>query len=346
MTSSNRRLLGVAAAVAFVTTTGLRAQTPKIAPNQNYLFITADQASRLQAALDQAAGSGLEVVFGSNQGVFLKRTPDGAAPRAYWPIITGRVAAFEKELNAGGEQGFMVLPQTLTSFGRDVVVIMGRASGDSSKRSYRVLEWDGAFDKNLSQLTAKEFRPIGVFAQQSGMAAQLGRPGRLHVVLQTKAEGTMSKATAPASGWLRQVSATRTSNLEKEINEAAGGGYRVIGGSLMSVALERVDDPSTTYTYRVVGAVRGPTLATEIQQAGRDGYRLLPTAIMSNPGSRLETVVVMERASTPSRSYEYDFVNPTENVAHLALSRLEEAGFTPVGLLLHAGYSVVFEKAL
>ena len=163
------------------------------------------------------------------------------------------------------------------------------------------------------------------------MAFKLGRPGRLHLAMEIRAEDS-GEGTAPANCWLRQVSSVRTSTLERELNEAASAGYRVVGGSLMSVALQKVDISTTTYSYKVVGANRGNTLAAEIQQAGREGYRVLPGAIMPNPGSRLETVVVMERPSTALRSYEYAFVAPSAN-ASAALVDLGEKAFTPVALI-------------
>ena len=260
--------------------------------------------------------------------------------------IIGKFGELEKALNAGADAGFIVLPQTLTSYETDAAVIMGRLPAGSPKRAYRVVEWDGSFEKNLSAIGAKSIRPIGMIAPASGIAFKLGRPGRLYVAIEIRAEDGIS-STAKESDWLRQVSAVKTPTLERELNEAASIGYRVAGGSLMSVALHKVDTSTTTYSYRVIGAVRGETLAAEIQQAGRDGYRVLPGAIMANPGSRLETVLVMERVSTPSRSYEYTFVNSSpkahDALTHAAFMSLAEEGFTPIAVV--PPYSIILERA-
>jgi len=342
---SSRRVALLLVSIGYVAA-GVSAQKLNLTSDQKYVFIVADQATKLQTALDEATGVGFEVVLGSRQGLLLKRTTERGAQSTYRAII-GKFGELEKALNAGADAGFIVLPQTFTSYETDATVTMGRLPAGSPKPAYRMVEWDGSFEKNLSAIGAKSIRPIGVIAPASGMAFKLGRPGRLYVAIEIRAEDAGSSA-ARESGWLRQVSAVRTSTLERELNEAASTGYRVVGGSLMSVALQKVDTSTTTYSYRVIGAVRGETLGAEIQQAGRDGYRVLSGAIMANPGSRAETVLVMERASTPSRSYEYTFVTSSPE-ASAELVSLGEKAFTPVALVAPAlggpTYSIILERA-
>ena len=299
----------VTAVVLITTMATLWAQKIPIDPAQNHLFVLADKTSTLQMLLDQAASSGLHVLFGSDQGVFLTRAATNDAPGAYRPIAANGTQEFERALNGGGEQGFRVIPATLTRSGNDTVAIMRRAPGGPTPSRYRVLAADDGFDKNLTDLASKGFVSIGVFTQQSGMAAQLGRPGRLYVVLEA-VDGTASEALPAASGRLRVLSTTRTSTMEKEINQAAAEGYRVKGGSFMNVLVEKVDDQSAKCNYRVIAVTRGTTLRDEIRQAGREGYRVVPSAVMGNPGSKLETVVVMEHSAEGSRSYRVPFCGP------------------------------------
>ena len=339
------RHAGLIATLLTATMVSLWAQKVTIAPNQNHLFLSSDKPSTLQLALDQAASSGLHVVFGSNQGVFLTRVSTGA-PGGYRPIADNRVDEFERALNAGGEQGFRVVPETLTRSGNNTLTVMRRAPGGATPYRYRVLASDDAFEKNLSDLASKGFSLVGVFTQQSGMAASLGRPGRLHAVLESSGSGTAANTPVPAGGPFRVVSAVRTSAMEKEINQAAADGYRVKGGSFMNVLVEKVDAPPAKYTYRVIGASRGTTLQDEIQQAGREGYRVVPSAIMGNPGSKSETVVLMEHAAANSRSYEYHFVIPSADSMGPELDGLLANGFAPVGLFMHVTYVILFEKGI
>jgi hypothetical protein len=129
--------------------------------------------------------------------------------------------------------------------------------------------------------------------------------------------------------------------MEKELNEAAVDGYRVRGGSLMNVLVEKGESPAK-YSYRVIGAIRGATSQDEIRQAGREGFRVLTAAIMHNPGSKLELVFLMERSATGAHSYEYCFLDPTHTAD--MLDGLQRGGFAPVALVLHGSYFLLFEK--
>jgi hypothetical protein len=298
------------AAIVLTTTVGtLWAQNRSIAPNQNALFLLADQTAALQMALDEAASSGLSVVFGSNQGIYFRR--DATKQSAYRPVAHKRTEDFERALNGAGQQGFRAMPETLTISGYDAPVIMRRArDAGSSPIRYRVLASDDKLDKNLSDAAAKGFLPIGVFTRQSGMAEMLGRPGRMYVVLEALSGGAAANASMATGSRYRRLSALRPSTLEKELNEVAADGYRVKGGSLMNVLVEKGELPAK-YSYRVIGAIRGATIQDEIRQAGREGFRVLTAAIMHNPSAKLEIVFLMERSATGAHSYEYALLDPT-----------------------------------
>ena len=321
---------------------GASAQT-KIPPEQDYLFVLGDMAGAFQTALGEAAAGGLEPVLAAGQGVLLIRTAT-AGTWTYQPILSN-ISSFEKELNAAGAQGFAALPSTLTKAGGHPFVIMRRAPNEADPRAYRVLERDDAFESNMAALVSKGFTTIGVFAHLSGMAAQLGRPGRLYAVLQAGVSQPV------AASQFRVVSTIRTSTMEKEINEAAAEGYRVLGSALMNVLLIKGGEASAQYSYRLIGTSRGSTLAKEIQQAGQDGYRLMPSTIMGNPSARAETVLLMERAVI-SKAYDYDFVDAKSQTAALELATQKNNGLSPVAIMspvavgfgINGPYHIVVEK--
>jgi hypothetical protein len=81
--------------------------------------------------------------------------------------------------------------------------------------------------------------------------------------------------------------------LEKELNDAAARGLRLIPQSLVGIekrfmmnaynneavaVVQKTADP-TQVTYRVLSTVRVGTMAKELQAAGADGFRLLSFAI-------------------------------------------------------------------
>src|SRR5688572_29750926 len=211
------RAIAMVVLIGLICSSEMSAQKLNLASDQKHLFVVADQATKLQTALNEASAAGFEVVLGYGQGLLLKRTTEGGPHQTFRAII-GKFGDLEKALDAGAEAGFLILPQTLTSYEGNATVTMGRAAAGSPKPVYRVLEWDGSFEKNLSAIGAKSIRPIGVIAPAAGMAFKLGRPGRLHLAMEIHPEDS-GEGTAPASGWLRQVSSVRTSTLERELNE-------------------------------------------------------------------------------------------------------------------------------
>jgi hypothetical protein len=316
------------------------AQTVKLDPNQNHLFLVADKAATLQPHLDQGAAHGLQVIFGNNQGIYLRRVEGQGSPEAYRAIMDDSTQDFEKGLNAEGERGYRVIPTTLTRAGNNSVAIMRRRGEDSTAFRYRVLPSDDALEKKLGDLRSKGFSVIGVFTQQSGMAAAMGRPGRMHVVLEASGGTDAPSGSGSAVLKWRAVSTLRASTLEKELNEAGANGYRVRGGSFMNVLVEQAE-PAAKFSYRVIGTRRANTAIEEIQQAGRDGYRVLPFAIMDNPSTKLEVVFLLERSAASAPSYEYV---PSELGSHTLLDGLVTKGFTPAALVYQGDYFILFER--
>ena len=337
MRSDDRHRLGVprwVLSVVLVATTvsALTAQKPTIAPNRNHLVAAANDASGLQRALEGASSIGMHVMFGSHDGVLLSRAQVPDSPSAYRAIRENRSDRFERALNAAGEQSFRLMPTTLTRSDRGTRAVTRRVAGAARYR-YRVVPATDGMTKIIQDLALKGFSLVGVFTQQSGMASTvLGRPGRLYAVLEASdGVSTSHAATTPASHY-RVVSALRASTVENEVKQAAGEGYRVVGGSFMNVLLERREGSQPEHVYRVIGAIRGKTLQTEIDEAGRAGFRVVPTAIMSNPNSKAETVVVMERTPPGLRRYEYEWVSVTTLAGSRTLDDVSEAGFAPIAL--------------
>jgi hypothetical protein len=195
-----------------------------------------------------------------------------------------------------------------------------------------VVPSNDGLERNIRDLALKGFSIVGVFTQQSGMAATvLGRPGRLYAVLEASGGVSISTTMPPGSEY-RMISALRASTVQEELNQAAREGYQVVGGSFMNVLLEKRAGSRSEYSYRVIGAIRGGTLQNEIEEAGRAGFRVVQAAIMSNPNSRAETVVVMERVSASARRYEYRWVSASRLADSRAFDNLSAESYTPIAL--------------
>ena len=67
-----------------------------------------------------------------------------------------------------------------------------------------------------------------------------------------------------------------------ELDQAAAMGFRVVMGSPTSgaelaVLLERSEDGTEPYEYRLLATTRTSTMHKELNEAGSEGFRLLPT---------------------------------------------------------------------
>ena len=111
----------------------------------------------------------------------------------------------------------------------------------------------------------------------------------------------------------RLLATTKTSTMEKELNAAAGQGYRILigsptSGSEMAIFLERAPSMTEPYRYKLLATTRTGTMQKELNEAGDGGYRLLPRTMIAKPQALMggaEIVVVLERAPAGERRYEY-----------------------------------------
>ena len=165
--------------------------------------------------------------------------------------------------------------------------------------------------------------------------AQVEDPDQRYLLLATKKTGTMEKelkiaaeqgfrvvAGSPASSqemalFLERVAeppntyeyvllaTTKTSTMQKELDEAAGQGFRLLpqtiiakeqmfGGHELVVLLERDPTQDTTYEYRLLATSKTSTLQKEVTEAVNEGFVLVGMV------SRGEHMVLMEKKTSTS----------------------------------------------
>jgi hypothetical protein len=102
------------------------------------------------------------------------------------------------------------------------------------------------------------------------------------------------------------LATTRTGTMQKELNEAADQGYRLlprtmiakaqlIGGVEIVVILERLPTPDMKYNYKLLATSLTSTLQKEMLEAQAAGY------VIAGMVSRDEHMVIMERAASIPR---------------------------------------------
>jgi hypothetical protein len=112
-------------------------------------------------------------------------------------------------------------------------------------------------------------------------------------------------ATPPDTYKYKLLATTKTSTMEKELNQAASEGYRLLARAILAkegllsneviTILELAPRSDKKYNYRLLATSRTSTLQKEVSQAEADGYVLVGLV------GRGENMVIMEKESSSAR---------------------------------------------
>jgi hypothetical protein len=146
----------------------------------------------------------------------------------------------------------------------------------------------------------------------------------------------------------------RTKTMEKELNEVADQGFRVLVGSPtsgveMAVFMERVATPPKTYKYKLLATTRTGTMNKELNEASVAGWRLLPRTMISKaepgPFGGIEIVVLLEKAPDETKKYEYKLLATTlTGTLQREVSEAIAAGYSLAGMVSRGEHMVIMEK--
>jgi hypothetical protein len=148
------------------------------------------------------------------------------------------------------------------------------------------------------------------------------------------------------------LATTKTSTLQKELDEAAAQGFRILVGSPtsgaeMALFMERVVQPPDTYKYKVLATSRTGTMEKELNEAADAGFRLLPRTMISKPQMMggVEIVVILERPPKLEKKYQYKLL-ATSRTSTLQKEVLEAkaGGYVLVGMVSRGEHMVIMER--
>ncbi|MGE3957241.1 MAG: hypothetical protein AB7H96_11025 [Vicinamibacterales bacterium] len=138
----------------------------------------------------------------------------------------------------------------------------------------------------------------------------------------------------------RVLATSKTSTMEKELNEAAEAGFRfvtvmggdtAIGGSEAVAVMSRTGDRGR-FAYRLLATNRTSTMEKELQQASEAGFEFRGQTVFKSAFGGEEVVCILERdKDAPARSYQYRLV-ATSRTSTLE-KELREAGVLGYELL-------------
>jgi len=140
------------------------------------------------------------------------------------------------------------------------------------------------------------------------------------------------------------LATSKTSTMQKELQEAGAAGYRFVavmggetamGGNEVVVLLEKEGNDRTRYEYRVLATSMTSTLQKELQDASDAGWLAVGQTVFESMFGGQETAAILERDSEQPSKVRYEFkLIATSKTSTLAkeLQVLAEQEFRAVGM--------------
>ena len=141
----------------------------------------------------------------------------------------------------------------------------------------------------------------------------------------------------------RVLSTSKTSTMQKEMQEAADAGFRfadvmggetAAGGAEVIVVMERGSD-SARYEYRLLATSKTSTMQKELQDAGAVGFTYRGQTQFKSAFAGREVAVILERQKNAATDRRYEYLLLATNKTSTMQKEMTDAaerGFAFVGL--------------
>ncbi len=148
------------------------------------------------------------------------------------------------------------------------------------------------------------------------------------------------------------LATTKTSTMQKELDEAAQAGYRVLvgaptSGTEMAVFLSKEGTVADPYKYKLLATTRTGTMQKELNEMSAEGYRLIPSTMIAKAQlfGNVEIVMLLERPPRVTKMYEYKLLATTlTSTLQKEVTQAKNDGFVIVGMVSRGEHMVVMEK--
>jgi len=140
------------------------------------------------------------------------------------------------------------------------------------------------------------------------------------------------------------LATSKTSTMQKELQEAGDAGYRFIavmggetamGGKEVVVLMEKRGDDKTKYEYRLLATNKTSTLQKELQEAADAGWAAVGQTVFESMFGGKETAGILERNPEAPRGqrYEYKLIATSKtSTLQKELAQVAEQGYEAVGM--------------
>lgn len=162
--------------------------------------------------------------------------------------------------------------------------------------------------------------------------------GLLLLVLMAGAASAQVAARSEA----RVLATTKTSTLEKELNDAAEAGFRfvavmggdtAIGGKEVVAVMSRDGGSQGRFAYKLLATNRTSTMEKELREAAMAGFEYRDQTIFESVFGGQEVVLILERDKDVTQRSDYKLL-ATSKTSTLEKELLEagQAGYSVVGV--------------
>jgi|AP45_3_1055517.scaffolds.fasta_scaffold32199_1 hypothetical protein len=162
-------------------------------------------------------------------------------------------------------------------------------------------------------------------------------------VVAPRAVGEAGQRPADGTYEYTVLATTRTSTMEREMNDAAEGGYRfqgvmggetAFGGSEVVAIMMRGSGTAGRFAYRLLATNQTSTMQEEMTGAGGEGYDYRGQTVFSSLFGGDEVVVIMERDNdAPLVEFEYLLLATSQtSTLDRELNEAGQRGFEVVGV--------------
>jgi hypothetical protein len=153
---------------------------------------------------------------------------------------------------------------------------------------------------------------------------------------------TLAPAQEPNS--YRVLATTKTSTMQKEMQEAGNAGFRfaavmggetAIGGKEVVVVMQRTASPTTKYEFRLLATNKTSTMQKEMQEGADAGFHYVGQTVFESAFGGKEVVCILERDPSTSNRVRYEyrlFATSKTSTMEKELKEAGDAGFDVVGL--------------
>jgi hypothetical protein len=143
----------------------------------------------------------------------------------------------------------------------------------------------------------------------------------------------------------RVLATSKTSTMEKELNEAAEAGFRfqavmggdsAFGGKEVVTVMSRVGTEKGRFLYKLLATSRTSTMQKELQEAADAGFQYRGQTVFGSTLGGDEVVVILERDEDELTSrFEYRWVATSRtSTLEKELREAGEGGFEVVGMTI------------